>query len=559
MSPLADRVRAWIGADPDPAARAELQTLLDTGNEPELEDRFARSLAFGTAGLRGPLRAGPNGMNAAVVRRAAAGLAAYLLERSRSPGVIIGYDARHGSARFALETARIMAGAGLRVELLPEPLPTPVLAYAVRSRGRDAGVMVTASHNPAGDNGYKVYLGGPDGGAQLVSPADTEIEAAIAAAAPANALPESGVYTTLGPELAQAYVDAIVALSLTPERDVRIAYTPLHGVGGRIMQEAFATAGFPAPAVVAAQAEPDPDFPTVPFPNPEEPGATDLLLQLAADTQADLAIANDPDADRCAVAVDGRLLTGDELGLLLADHVLAHAPPGAFVATTIVSSAALAALAAARGAHCGTTLTGFKWLTRAAGSDGSGNFVFAYEEALGYAVGLDVVRDKDGISAALAAAELAAALKVSGRTLRDRLDELATEIGLHATRQISVGLDRPDAGERVVELLCTAVPESFAGRRVRRVADLMHPSDGLPPTQGVRLDLDGGRIVVRPSGTEPKLKAYLEVVVPAAAFAADPQGSRARADETLARIADELRPLLAPGTVASDPRPASEP
>jgi phosphomannomutase len=540
---LAERVRAWIAADPDPHARAELQALLDAGRTAELEDRFSRPLTFGTAGLRGPLRAGPNGMNVAVVRRAAAGLAAYLRRRSSSPTVVIGYDARHGSARFAGESARIMAGAGLRVEVLPEPLPTPVLAYAVRSRRRDAGVMVTASHNPAGDNGYKVYLGGADGGAQLVPPEDTEIEAAIAAAPAADALLESDGYATLGPEIVQEYVNAVVGLSLTPQRDVSIAYTPLHGVGGRVMLDAFAAAGFPAPAVVTQQAEPDPDFPTVAFPNPEVPGATDLLLELASRVQADIAIASDPDADRCAVAVGEALLTGDELGLLLADHILAHRR-GALVATTIVSSSGLAALAATRGARCVTTLTGFKWLARAADPEGMAELVFAYEEALGYAVGLELVRDKDGISAALAVAELAAALKATGRTLRDRLDELASEIGLYATRQLSARLSRPQDAERVAELLCTAAPESFAGRRVRAVRDLMHPRDGLPPTPGVRLDLDGGRIVVRPSGTEPKLKAYLEVVVPAAQFAADPPGARSRAERALAQIGSELRPFL---------------
>ncbi len=533
MSDLDERVRAWLAGDPDPDDRAELTDLLERGETDELAERFAAPLAFGTAGLRGPLRAGPNGMNVAVVRRAAAGLAAYLPAGAR---VVIGYDARHRSERFAVESARVLAGAGLDVALLPGPVPTPVLAYAVRRRGADAGVMVTASHNPPQDNGYKVYLGP----SQLVPPADGLIEQAIAEAPPANALPESDAYVTLDDTLRTGYASEIAGLSRTPARDLRIAYTPLHGVGARTMLDAFAAAGFAPPAVVAEQATPDPDFPTVAFPNPEEPGATDLLLALAAAVGADVAIANDPDADRCAVAEDGRLLTGDELGLLLGDHVLRHSPPGSVVATTIVSSSALTALADARGARCVTTLTGFKWLARAGGPE----LVFAYEEALGYAVGLDLVRDKDGMSAALAVAELAADLKATGRTLRDRLDELAAELGLYATRPLSVRLAHPRDGARVVEALCTRAPESFAGRRVRAVHDLAHPRAGLPPTEGVRLELDGARIVVRPSGTEPKLKAYLEVVVPAADVRADPAAARARAEADLDRIAAELRPLL---------------
>jgi phosphomannomutase len=528
-----------------------LQGLLDTDDEPALADRFAHPLAFGTAGLRGPMRAGPNGMNIAVVRRAAAGLAAYLLEtRGGTPSVVIGYDARHGSHRFAVDSARVLAGAGLGVALLPGPLPTPVLAYAVRSRGADAGVMVTASHNPAQDNGYKVYLGGPVGdpgtGAQIVPPQDTDIEAAIAAAGPAARLPVSDEFETLGAQLQDSYLAAITSLSLVPERDVRIAYTPLHGVGGQVVLAAFQGAGFAPPEVVGAQAAPDPDFPTVAFPNPEEPGATDLLLDLAARIGADIAIANDPDADRCAVAVGGKLLTGDELGLLLADHILTRLAARRVgerhlqVATSLVSSAALEALAHARGAACTTTLTGFKWLARAGGDE----LVFAYEEALGYAVGLRFVRDKDGISAALAVAELAAALKARGQTLTDRLDELALELGLFATAQLSVRLTDPRAAQRAIELLLTSPPPEIGGRRVLDVADLSHPKGGLPPTEGARLQLAGGRIVVRPSGTEPKIKAYLEVVTPTAEIAGNLPAARTAAAGLLARISADLRPLL---------------
>jgi phosphomannomutase len=540
----AERVRAWIADDPDPQTRSELQRLLDDGDETALAERFSGSLTFGTAGLRGPMRAGPNGMNVAVVRRAAAGLAAYLRETVDGvPSVLIGYDARHHSREFAVDSARVMAGAGLNVELLGEVSPTPVLAYGARARGADAGVMVTASHNPAMDNGYKVYLGG----IQIVPPQDALIEAAIAAAPGAARLPLSSDFVTLDAQGRRDYVAAITSRSLLPDREVAIAYTPLHGVGGATVLEAFARGGFAAPSVVAEQAGPDPDFPTVAFPNPEEPGAIDLLLDLAVDSGADIAIANDPDADRCAVAVlthgTARQLTGDELGLLLADHILIHRPRGEsrpLVATTIVSSSALRELAAARGADATTTLTGFKWLARAGGPE----LVFAYEEAIGYAVDLDDVRDKDGISAALMAAEMAAALKRTGRTLIDRLDELACEIGLFATRQLSVRHTDPRAGMRVIERLLAETPPELGGKRVHGAHDLSHPRNGLPPTEGARLDLAGARVVVRPSGTEPKLKAYLEVTIAADVVARDVAAARRDSADQLDRITADLLPLL---------------
>jgi phosphomannomutase len=544
---LAERVRAWIAADPDESCRGELQALLDSGDEGELRERFDATLTFGTAGLRGRMRAGPNGMNVAVVRRAAAGLAAYLLEHCENtpehrPTVLIGCDARHGSVQFAVDSARVMAAAGLRVSLVPPRMPTPVLAYAVRELKADAGVMVTASHNPAQDNGYKVYLGGDGGGAQIIPPADAEIEAAIAAAGPAASLPLSDDFEDLGPDIVRSYIQAVAGLTLTAERVLRIAYTPLHGVGGHLMLDVLDKCGFGPPAVVDEQFEPDPDFPTVAFPNPEEPGATDLLLELSARIDADIAIANDPDADRCAVAVGGRLLTGDELGLLLADHLITHVttPGPKLVATTIVSSSGLAALARARGVDSATTLTGFKWLSRAGGEE----LLFAYEEALGYAVGLNLVRDKDGISAGIAVAELAAYLKARGLTLLDRLDQLAVELGLFATRQIAVRLTDPSAAGRAVASLLACAPTTLGGLRVNGVQDLMQPAGDLGPTEGVLLQLEGGRVIVRPSGTEPKIKAYLEVVIPPEVVAEDVAAARAAAAERLTLIASELRPLL---------------
>ncbi len=530
---LAAQVRSWIDDDPDPASRAELEALLGVGAEAELRGRFAGPLAFGTAGLRGPLRAGPNGMNRAVVHRAAAGLGTWL-----GPGrsVAVGYDARHGSRTFAEDTARVLAGAGLRVHVLPRALPTPVLAFAVRHLDADAGVMVTASHNPPQDNGYKVYLGGPEhGGAQLVPPADREIEACIRAVGPVAALPLGDPGPPLGEDVVTAYVEATVELGMTADREVRLAYTPLHGVGLATLRTVLARAGFPTPAVEPDQADPDPDFSTVTFPNPEEPGAMDRVLALGEATRADVIIANDPDADRCAVAVGRRVLRGDELGVLLADHVLAHRPGP--VATTIVSSSMLGRIARARGVPYTETLTGFKWIVRA-GDD----LAFGYEEALGYAVGPQVVRDKDGISAALLVAELAAGLRARGRTLLDRLDELAAEHGVHLTDQVSVRVhDLADIAEGMRRLR-SAPPRELAGRPVARVVDLLSaPPAGLPASDVVVLRLDGGRVVARPSGTEPKLKLYLEVVEDAGG---DVPAARERAAAALAELRAAVQALL---------------
>jgi phosphomannomutase len=446
---------------------------------------------------------------------------------------------------FAIDTVEVMRGAGLEAILLPRPTPTPVLAYAILRLGCAAGVMVTASHNPAADNGYKVYLGS---GSQIVPPADAEISAAIDAVGRLAEVPRGKGWTVAGDDLLDAYLAAVVGQSLTPERDLRIAYTPLHGVGRDVLLRAFAKGGFAAPVVVAEQAAPDPDFPTVPFPNPEEPGAMDLALKLGAASGADLVIANDPDADRCCVAVGGRVLRGDELGALLADHVLRHTS-GAdrLVVTTIVSSTLLRRMAAAHGVRYAETLTGFKWIMRA---DQPGTrFVFGYEEALGYCIGAvrgpGVVRDKDGISAALAVAEIAAELKARGLTLLDRLDELAREFGLHATEQWAVRVISLEEISSAMALLRAAAPSELGGLSVVRTVDLLAGSATLPPTDGVTYWLGDaadpcGRVVVRPSGTEPKLKAYLELVVPVTSSVAEARGHAAG---VLAAVKVSLREL----------------
>jgi len=563
---LRDAALGWIADDPDAQTRAELQRVLaaamvgDPAAEADLADRMGAPLRFGTAGLRGPVRAGPAGMNVAVVRRATAGLAAWL--RARDPGadgagagsagadghgsglVVVGRDARHGSDTFAAAAAEVLAGAGFDVAVLPEPLPTPVLAFAVRHLDAVAGVQITASHNPPADNGYKVYLGD---GAQLVGPADVEIEAAIAAAPPAADVPTApGVHTL---DVTEAYLDRVGHLPRGTARTLRIALTPLHGVGGATAVHALRRAGFTDVHVVPSQAAPDPGFPTVAFPNPEEAGATDALLALAADVGADLAVALDPDADRCAFGLplregagrEGahrggarggarpgadqqrttwRMLNGDETGVLLGDHLLrcgGYQDP--LVATTVVSSSMLRAIAVAYGARYAETLTGFKWITRT----GPG-LVFGYEEALGYCVDPDAVRDKDGIAAAVLVCDLAA-----GTSLLDRLDELAQAHGVHRTEGLSV---RRDGAGAVVARLADAPPQGWAVERPAPDVLVLRRGDPLRP---------GDRLVVRPSGTEPKLKAYLQVVEPPDD---DVPAARARAEARLAALRTEVRVLL---------------
>ncbi|MER5426667.1 phospho-sugar mutase [Streptosporangium roseum] len=543
-SDLVRLARSWLAQDPDPETRAELTALLDGGDVDALRERFGTKLEFGTAGLRGELGAGPNRMNRVTVMRAAAGLARVL-----GPGrhVVIGYDARHKSDVFAYDTAAVLTGAGLRASVLPRPLPTPVLAFAVRHLGADAGVTVTASHNPPRDNGYKVYW---NDGSQIVPPVDSEISAAIDAVGQVSGLPLGSpadpAWATLGDDVVAAYLEAVTALPLGGARDLRVAYTPLHGVGGATLAGAFRAAGFEVPAAVEAQAAPDPDFPTVAFPNPEEPGAMDLALELARSVGADIVLANDPDADRCAVGVplpDGgyRMLTGDEVGALLGEHVIRQTSgDGRLVATTIVSSSLLGKIASGHGVRYAETLTGFKWIMKA--GDG---LVFGYEEALGYSVGADSglpVHDKDGIGAALTVAGLAAQAKLDGRTLLDLLDDQARRYGLHATSQLSVRVDDLSLITGAMARLRATPPVKLGGRAVESADDLSEGSAGLPPTDGLRYRLSGGaRVVVRPSGTEPKLKCYLEVVVPVTGEVA---GARTRAVQDLDALKADLSAAL---------------
>ena len=558
-------VEAWIADDPDARDRAELQALLDrafadggsaagggggsaggagaTGPLDELRDRFAGRLEFGTAGLRGVVAAGPNRMNRAVVRAATAAVAGWLLgsgtDGERRPGdggardavrVAVGCDARHRSAEFSDEAARVLAGAGIAVGLLPLPCPTPLLAFAVRNLAASAGVMITASHNPAADNGYKLYL---SDGAQVIPPVDAEIEARMAGLGPLSRIPvadaDSPLITRHGDEIARAYLDAVVPAAAGAAREwaeLTVVYTPMHGVAGDLMLRAIGRAGFAAPHVVAEQAQPDPDFPTVAFPNPEEPGALDLALADARRLGADLVLASDPDGDRLAVAArrpgDGPdgwvVLTGDQVGALLGASLLDRttddvAPGGRLVASTIVSSTLLSKIAAAAGARYEETLTGFKWIVRAADHVPGARFAFGYEEALGYAVG-DVVRDKDGIGAALAVLALAAGAKEAGRSVLEVYDGLESAHGVHLTSQVTL---RTADQARVMSRLRADPPDRLGRQPVTGLADLARVGDGgLPRADVLIFRLTDARVVLRPSGTEPKIKCYIEITEPVA-------------------------------------------
>ncbi|MCW2577043.1 MAG: putative phosphomannomutase [Modestobacter sp.] len=532
--------RDWADDDPHDGDQAEIEALIEAENTEELARRFAGPLTFGTAGLRGPLRAGPAGMNAAVVSRAAAGLARYLTDTGHGGrGVVVGFDARRRSDEFAQVTAAVLSGAGFAVQVLPRPLPTPVLSFAVRHLGAVAGVMVTASHNPPEDNGYKVYLGD---GAQLVPPADREIEAAIAAVTSVRGLPRSDDWITLGDDVEDDYVAAVVdalepgRVPLAARQHLVVAYTALHGVGSATTRRVFEAAGFAPVHAVPEQDRPDPAFPTVAFPNPEEPGAVDLLTALADRVGADVAIAEDPDADRCSVVCGGRQLTGDEVGALLADWLLRRGVRGTY-ACSLVSGSLLHQLTRAHGVPSEETPTGFKWIIRAGSPEAP--LVFGYEEALGYAVTPTVARDKDGISAALAVALLAAELATEGRRLTDRLDELATEHGLFATGQLSVRVADLSLISGAMARLRARPPARLLGRDVE-VTDL---AESEPPVDAVRLLGDGVRVIVRPSGTEPKLKAYLETVVPVQDDAGVP-AARGRGADELAQLRAEMSVAL---------------
>lgn len=532
--------QAWLAEDPDPVTRAELTAMLGSPDPVvALGDRFQGRLDFGTAGLRGEVGAGPNRMNRLMVTRATAGLMAYLRPRGTAT-VVVGYDARNRSADFARDAAAVIAGHGGKALLLPRPLPTPVLAFAVRHLGASAGVMVTASHNPAKDNGFKVYLAD---GSLIIPPADTEISREIDAVGPYATIRRSESWTTLGEDVVDAYVArAAAVVDPSSAHEVSAVYTALHGVGGAVVAQALAAAGFPTPAGVLEQAEPDPAFPTVPFPNPEEPGALDLSLALAARTSADLVVANDPDADRLAVAVpdrDGswRALTGDELGVLLASHLLARGRlTGGAAAASMVSSSLLGKVAAAAGVDFSATLTGFKWISKVPG------LRFGYEEALGFCVDPEGVKDKDGISALLVALELAAGLKASGRTLLDALDDVYAAHGVHLTAQVSLRYNDISLIGTLMSRLRATPPTTFGELAVTGVDDFATGIDGLPATDGLRFRLDGdARVIVRPSGTEPKLKAYLEVVEPAGG---DVATATVTARAALDQLASDVRAAL---------------
>ena len=532
-----DAARAWLAQDPDEVTRAELDALLEAAEggdataSADLADRFGARLAFGTAGLRGRLGAGSNRMNRVLVSQAAAGFAAYLREKAgpgAAPLVVIGYDGRRNSDVFARDSAELFAGAGLRAVLLPRLLPTPVLAFAVRHLGAAAGVMVTASHNPPDDNGYKVYLGGSDEGAQIVSPADAEIAAHIdrvAAAGPVGDLPR-GEYEIADESVVEAYAAATVTVAPAPAgaAGMNWVYTAMHGVGYETLTSILELAGYPLPTVVAAQIEPDGRFPTVAFPNPEEPGAMDLSFATAREVDAEFILANDPDADRLAVAIPDasaeggwRRLTGNETGLLLGWRAAQRAAgrPGATgaagaasasLACSLVSSPGLQTVAEHYGLDFHSTLTGFKWISRAPG------IVYGFEEALGYLVNPETVRDKDGISAAVAILGMIAEAREQGETLGSLLTRFAETFGFFQSGQVSLRVDEVSVIGRIRASLRAELPTSLGEVAVERVDDLMTGVDGFPPGDVLRLWLaDGSRLIVRPSGTEPKLKAYLDV------------------------------------------------
>lgn len=564
---------SWLAEDPDPTTHAELEALLtrargnDAAAGADLQERFTGQLEFGTAGLRGVLGAGPQRMNRVLVRKVSAGLAAYV---NAQPSVgdthiaVVGYDGRRNSTVFAEDTARVLAGAGIKVFLANTPWPTPVTAWATTQLGATTAVMVTASHNPPEYNGYKVYWAN---GAQIVPPQDQGIAAAIAQIGDTRALPmptlaearAAGRIEILDDTTLAAYLAGVAALRDTmvgrshPRRDLRIAYTALHGVGYTAVQRALAEAGFSGLQAEPSQRDPNGEFPTVAFPNPEEPGAMDRVLELARTCDADLVLANDPDADRLAVAVptrarDGRFvqLTGDQVGALLADFLLTQQRRAAdaarpLVATTVVSSGLLQYLAEHHGVAYRETLTGFKWIANAAlhhRAQTGGAFVMGYEEALGYSVG-ELVRDKDGVSAALFFAELAAWNAARGVHLLDHLDEIYRRVGLFITAQVSLTLPGSDGLMQIRSKMATAratPPTEIAGAPLTSIVDLASGANGLPPSNVlIWRTAAGDRVIMRPSGTEPKLKSYFETRVQLSANESM-ASARARGEARLAAL-----------------------
>jgi phosphomannomutase len=560
-----ENVRDWIAHDPDEVTRRELTELLtkaeggDDAAQADLADRFSGPLAFGTAGLRGEMGGGEHRMNRAVVRRAAAGLMAYLREHAGEDALlVVGYDARYNSQIFAKETAAIATAAGIRARLMPRALPTPLLAYAVQKLGADAGVMVTASHNPARDNGYKVYLGGRCAdqwgqGVQLVPPADSDIAACIAATPPADEIRLADGYEFIGEDLIDSYIaDCAALVPAEHSRDIRIVYTAMHGVGAQIMRRAFSAAGFTNVIEVAQQCEPDPDFPTVSFPNPEEPGALDMAMELAEREHAELVIASDPDADRCSAAVPTasgwRQLSGDEIGSLLGDFMAEVAgaresspetATGSTLASSIVSSRLLEKIAGAHGLNYRSTLTGFKWIARVP------HLAFGYEEAIGFCVNPNAVRDKDGLSAGVLLAYLAAKLRDEGSDLVSDLDRLYTRHGVYLTGPVTVRVDDLSIIGKTMDKVRSVPPTELAGAPIVSVEDLTEGTESLPPTNAIvwRTDRDD-RVIIRPSGTEPKVKCYLEVIAPVAgseALDGAKAAARDRLEELKAAVAEALR------------------
>jgi len=523
---LREEIIAWIADDPDPDTATELLKYLDENNLFELNRAFQGFLQFGTAGLRGRLGPGPSQMNRAVVARVAAGIALYMRDRQLN-SVVIGRDARYGSEDFANDSAEIFAGMGFDVYLLPRPLPTPVLAFTLKELNLDAGIMVTASHNPASDNGYKVYLGKTVdqikyNGSQIISPSDLEISAEIAKIKSVRELTRLKNFKIVDESIIRRYIHKTASLVKKPG-EIKVVYTAMHGVGSETLQSVFRAAGFAQPILVDSQNQPDPDFPTVQFPNPEEPGAMDLAITAGRDWDADIVLANDPDADRCAVAIkdDGswRILRGDEIGFILGRYLAENFPPTPgnkrVFANSIVSSSLLARIAESYGIDFKETLTGFKWLAKV------DQLTFGYEEALGYAVAPDCVNDKDGISTALLLTDLASHLKARGESISTYLDEIWNRYGFYGTSQISIRLRDLTVIDKVLDFFLTTPPLELAGFSIESIENLVKPRGDLPATEGIRIFLASQgvessaikvRLIIRPSGTEPKIKCYLEVV-----------------------------------------------